>query len=482
MLVCGVDVIEIARVERALARRGQRFLARIYSPLEVAVSRGRSSELAARFAAKEAVSKALGVGIFGSEGLSWREVEVLPDRRGRPLIYLYGKAQRRAAEMGVTEVAVSLTHDGGLAVAMVVAQGSGPTEPLDPATWRQTLADWVSHRHGNVPASHKEGSIQVEKWKVSCLEAWDEEVKRIVLQVAPPEFEVTFASSYDPAEQYALGIQGDFILTGWAPVPAKMIEDAPRLRMVHKWGAGYDKIDLAAARRRGIPVLVASGANASPVAEHAIALMLAVYRRIPYVDKSLRKGLWLKQDMRSVCRQLKGKTVGLLGLGNIGRQVARKIAGFEVNVIYYDVRRADEATEKSLALTYVTFEDLLAKSDIVSVHVPLLDSTRNLLNAANIAKMKDGAVIINTSRGGVVDEKALYDALVSGKLFGAGLDTHAVEPPAPDNPLYELDQVVLSPHTGAVVVDNVADVTIHVFENFQRLLRGEPLPREDRVA
>jgi phosphoglycerate dehydrogenase-like enzyme len=322
----------------------------------------------------------------------------------------------------------------------------------------------------------------MERWKVSCLEAWGDEVKRIVLSVAPPEFEVNFVPSYDPDEAYRLGIQGDFIVCGWAPVPARIIEDAPRLRLIHKWGAGYEKIDLAAAKRRGIPVLIAAGANAGPVAEHAIALMLAVYRHIPFLDKALRKGQWLKQEMRSVARQLKGKTVGLLGLGNIGRQVARKIGGFGVRVIYYDVRRLNEAAERDLGITYVTLDELLVQADILSVHVPLLDSTRNLVDAAAISQMKDGAVIINTSRGGVVDEKALYDALVSGKLYGAGLDTHTKEPPDPGNPLFELDQVVVTPHTGAVVVDNVADVTIHVFENCQRLLRGEPLPAEDRVA
>ncbi len=322
----------------------------------------------------------------------------------------------------------------------------------------------------------------MEKWKVSCLEAWDDGVKKIVLSVAPPEFEVSFVSSYDPDEAYKLGIQGDFIVAGWAPVPARIIEDAPRLRMVHKWGAGYEKIDVAAAKRRGIPVLIAAGANASPVAEHAIALMLAVYRHIPYVDRTLREGHWLKQEMRSVARQLKDKTVGLLGLGNIGRQVVHKIAGFGVKVIYFDVRRLDEAAEKALDIAYAPLDELLAQADILSIHVPLLESTRNLVNADAIAKMKDGAVIINTSRGGVVDEKALYDALVSGKLYGAGLDTHAKEPPDPDNPLFTLNQVVVTPHSGAVVVDNVADVTIHVFENFQRLLRGKPLPAEDRVA
>jgi holo-[acyl-carrier protein] synthase len=149
MLVCGVDIVEVSRIEGVLERHGQRFLDRIYSPLEVAVSRGRSGELAARFAAKEAVSKALGVGIFGSDGLSWRDVEVLPDRRGRPLVYLYGRALARARELEISELAVSLSHDGGLAIAMVVGQGAAPAEPADPLAWRATLADWVAQRQAS---------------------------------------------------------------------------------------------------------------------------------------------------------------------------------------------------------------------------------------------------------------------------------------------------------------------------------------------
>jgi holo-[acyl-carrier protein] synthase len=146
MLVCGVDIVEVSRIQGVLERHGQRFLDRIYSPLEAAVSRGRVSELAARFAAKEAVSKALGVGIFGNDGLSWRDVEILPDRRGRPLVYLYGRASARARELEIEELAVSLSHDGGLAIAMVVGQGPGPAEPADPLAWRTSLAEWVDRR------------------------------------------------------------------------------------------------------------------------------------------------------------------------------------------------------------------------------------------------------------------------------------------------------------------------------------------------
>ncbi len=144
MLTTGIDIVEIPRIERAINRYGQRFLARIYTPLEIAVCRGRSSELAARFAAKEAVSKALGVGIFNAEGIGWKEVEVLPTRLGKPLVYLYGKALAQAQALGLEEFALSLTHDGGLALAFVVAQGPGRGETLDPAAWRETLEKWTA--------------------------------------------------------------------------------------------------------------------------------------------------------------------------------------------------------------------------------------------------------------------------------------------------------------------------------------------------
>ena len=149
MLSTGIDVIEIARVARAVDRHGRRFLERIYTPLEVAVCRGRTGELAAHFAAKEAVSKALGVGIFSREGVGWRDVEVLPDGRGKPLVYLYGRAKARAEELRLEEFALSLTHDGGLAVAFVVAQGPGDGEELDPVAWRARLEAWVAAREGS---------------------------------------------------------------------------------------------------------------------------------------------------------------------------------------------------------------------------------------------------------------------------------------------------------------------------------------------
>jgi D-3-phosphoglycerate dehydrogenase len=307
-------------------------------------------------------------------------------------------------------------------------------------------------------------------------------VRATIVAAAPAEFEVTFADSGAADAQMALMTDAEFIIAGWQPVTAAMIAAAPRLKMIQKWGIGYDRIDLDAARARGVAVAITAGANAGPVAEHAIALMLAVYRRLPMVDRKTREGVWLKSEMRSVCYQIAGKAVGLLGFGNIARMVAHRLRGFDAEVIYTSRQRADTVLERAFGVTYVPMDELLERSDIVSVHLPLTEQTRHLIDAPAIERMKTGAVIINTARGGIVDEAALYRALVSGKLHGAGLDVFAHEPADSTHPLFTLDQVVVSPHSGGAVFDNVGPVASHAFGNMLRLLRGEPINPADRVV
>ena len=186
--------------------------------------------------------------------------------------------------------------------------------------------------------------------------------------------------------------------------------------------------------------------------------------------------------MRETCFQITGKTVGLVGFGNIGRMLARRLRGFDANVIYFDARPADEATEQALGVRYVALPELLAQSDILSLHAPLNADTSKMINATSIAAMKDGAVLINTARGGLVDERALFDALVSGKLRGAGLDAFDPEPPARDNPLLTLDQVVVAPHAGGGVFDNIDNVARHTLGNIMRFVRGEPIPPADVIV
>jgi phosphoglycerate dehydrogenase-like enzyme len=162
--------------------------------------------------------------------------------------------------------------------------------------------------------------------------------------------------------------------------------------------------------------------------------------------------------------------------------VAHRLAGFDVTILYHDIRRADRPTEKSLRATPVSLDELLERSDVISVHVPLTKVTRDIINAATIAKMKTGAILVNAARGEVVDESALYDALVSGKLRGAGLDVFAKEPADPNNPLFKLDQVVVTPHIAGSAIDLVADIARHAFTNMQSVLDGNPLPSSDVIV
>lgn len=318
--------------------------------------------------------------------------------------------------------------------------------------------------------------------KVACLDVWAPLVREEVRRQAPAELALEFASSYERGHQLALARDAEFLLPGFAPVDDALLQQAPRVRMVQKWGIGYDSIDLEALRRRGIALGITAGANAAPVAELTVALMLAVYRRIPYVNRAMREGRWPTPEMRETCFQISGKTVGLVGFGSIGRMVARRLAGFDADICYFDERRADAATEAALKARFLPLADLLAGSDIVSLHAPLNQQTAHMINPSSLAAMKSGAVLINTARGGLVDETALYQALMQGKLRGAGLDAFENEPPPADHPLLSLDQVVVTPHAGGGVFDNVGHVARHALGNILKFLRGEPLAPADLIV
>lgn len=307
-------------------------------------------------------------------------------------------------------------------------------------------------------------------------------VQRAISSVFEPPFAVRFALNYDPAHQMDLCRSADFLVPGWAQLTAEMLEAATHVKAVHKWGIGVDRIDVAAAKRLGIPVVITAGSNAGPVAELAIALMLAAYRRIYYVNREMRAGKWPKSEMRETCFQIHGKTIGLVGFGNIGRKVARRLSGFEPRqILYCDQFPAPPEIEQSLGARRVDFHELLGSSDIVSLHAPYTDDTRRLIDSSAIARMKKGSVLINTARGELVDEAALADALKRGHLLAAGLDAFDPEPPELDNPLLKLDQVIVTPHAGGGVFDNVAPVAAHVLRNLKCLVAGEPIARQDVI-
>ncbi|WP_434310446.1 2-hydroxyacid dehydrogenase [Hominifimenecus sp. rT4P-3] len=321
------------------------------------------------------------------------------------------------------------------------------------------------------------------KRKIVWMEIHDPRIQKIEDQMAPEGFEIIRPQSRtDREEHLQLMQEADYVIAGGIPIPADYIAQAPKLKMIQKWGIGLDKVDCRRAEQEGIGVCITAGENAVPVAELAVGLMIAVNRRIPYVDASMRKGRWMKTEIRPQCYMMRDKVVGLLGIGNIARHVAELLKGFHCSMIYYDVARLPKEEEERLGVSYVNFDTLIQKADILSLHLPLTPQTRGMIGAEEFRKMKNTAILVNTSRGGVVDESALYEALKSGEIRGAGLDTFEMEPVSPDLPLLRLENVVLSSHCGGGVVDNVVNMTRHAYGNIQRFDRGEPIDERDVVV
>ncbi|MCS7055828.1 MAG: phosphoglycerate dehydrogenase [Thermoflexales bacterium] len=244
-------------------------------------------------------------------------------------------------------------------------------------------------------------------------------------------------------------------------VDAEVIARGSKLRVIGRAGIGVDTIDVEAATHRGIIVMNTPQANTTATCEHTIAMMLALARNIPQADASLRRGEWTRSKFMGV--QLHGKTLGVIGLGRIGTQVAKRAQCFGMEVIAYDPYVSEE-TARANKVVLVSLDELLAQSDFITLHSSLTQSSRGLLDGAAIAKMKPGARVINVARGALVDSKALYEALASGKLAGAALDVFEEEPLPADSPLLTLPNVVLTPHLGASTVEAQRDVSIQIAE------------------
>ncbi|SMC54872.1 2-hydroxyacid dehydrogenase [Polynucleobacter kasalickyi] len=301
-------------------------------------------------------------------------------------------------------------------------------------------------------------------------------------RLLPNGFELKIANQNDREEHRELLKEAHYAFLGGTHLDADLIQSAPKLKLIQKWGIGVDKIDLIAAKDRGVPVAITNGANASQVAEHAILLMLATLRKLPYARQSLIDGQWINSELRVSCSQLVGKTVGIFGLGNIAKHVIKQLRGFDTPVIYYTRTRLSTAEEARLNIQYVDFKTLLQQSDILSLHAPLTDATKNIINAENLALMKKDAIIINTARGELIDEDALVKAIQTKNLRGAGLDVFANEPPNPDNPLLKLDGVVATPHAGASVIEAVISVIEHGMNNIANFEKGIPLDPADWIV
>lgn len=249
---------------------------------------------------------------------------------------------------------------------------------------------------------------------------------------------------------------------------------APKLRLVQLLSAGYDRCDIPAARRAGVPICNNGGANSTAVSEHAIMLMLAVCRRLVWQHTNVAAGRWRGNNVDDVkMYELRGRTLGIVGLGTIGKKTARLAQAFGMSVQYYDTVRLTEERADDLGVRFALLDEVLRTSDIVSLHVPLGGDTRHMIGAAQFALMKPTAYLINTCRGPVVDEPALFRALSDGTIAGAGLDVFDKEPPPPDNPLFGLQNVVLTAHFAGPTWDNQYTRFRNAFDNCQRVARGE---------
>lgn len=316
--------------------------------------------------------------------------------------------------------------------------------------------------------------------QVAVLDVYPPPLRTLIRDKLPPSWGCSFADGYEDGHQHDALRRADVAFANWFGVNASALAAATRLRLIHKLGAGVDKIDQDACRAHGVTLARIAGGNAVPVAEHTIMLMLAALRRLPEIETRTRSGEWFKEDARVLQRQLSGRRVGLVGLGAIGQAVARRLAGFEVDIVYYDPIRLPTNHERELSVAYLELEELLATSDIVSLHLPLLSSTRGLLSAERIKKLKADAVVVNCARGGLVDEGALAEALRTNRVLAAGLDTFSQEPPT-GSPLLSLPNTVVTAHVAGATFDNFGHMIDRAVANTSALFRGEAIPSSDLV-
>jgi phosphoglycerate dehydrogenase-like enzyme len=261
------------------------------------------------------------------------------------------------------------------------------------------------------------------------------------------------------------------------PISRQIIESGKKLKLIQCYSIGFDDIDIEAARDKGIPVANSAGIVSKTIAEYTVMAALYLLKSIEYANNEFKKGNWVQQQLMTPPGQpleLGSLTLGIIGCGSIGQEVARLAGAFGTRILYHNRRRLDESIENSLGLEYSSLEDLLMYSDVVSVNVPLTDSTHGMIGVDEIAMMKKGAVLINTARGEVVDVYALADAIKSGHLRGAAVDVFENEPNIENCPLIGLKNVILTPHSSAISPDSVKRVAPKVMENLNRIYEGKP--------
>ena len=288
------------------------------------------------------------------------------------------------------------------------------------------------------------------------------------------DVDVYFSPPYTPSHELAarcatLGV--DAIMVRQGEINAEVINASPDLKVIVKHGVGVDNVDIAAATARNVPVLRSMGSNALAVAEHTISLALTLIKQLAPLDRAIKAGGWPKPSF--IGRDIAGSVIGLIGFGSIGRETGRLAKALGMRVLVLDPM-SQQAVQQSGFEVAAGLDELLAASDIVSLHCPLTNETRNLIDAASLSQMKHDALLINTARGGIIDEAALFEALREKRIGGAGLDSFSIEPPLADNPLWSLDNLIVTPHVAGVTKGSAIQMAETAAKHIISVLNGNP--------
>lgn len=301
--------------------------------------------------------------------------------------------------------------------------------------------------------------------------------------ILPPEgFEIVYINNpYTDEELIEASNDATFLLLSLSPASRKVIENLNTVKLIQSEGVGYDGIDLEASREAGVYVCNARGVNSVAVAEHTVGLILAALRRTAEADKQIKKG-YFKENYKDYevkgIRELQYCHVGILGMGDIGKEVLKRLKSFNCKISYFDLIRKSPEVEKELEVEYITLEEIYKNCDIISLHLPLTEETENLINKDSIDLMRKDAIIINTARGGVINQEDLAQALIKNRIEGAAIDTLSPQPPNPEHPLINLPEeaaskLILTTHIAGITTEAFKNMQTIAWSNMEKVLNGE---------
>lgn len=314
--------------------------------------------------------------------------------------------------------------------------------------------------------------------KVTIAGKYPEEAYSLLKNSLSYNFELEYITDQEELNRTS-GLE--YVILRTLKIDKDIIMNNENLKLIQRWGAGYDTVDIQEAAKRNIPVTVANGINSCAVAEHTILLVLALYRHLVQLNNKVKAGVWDRTTYASNSYTINGKKIGLIGLGAIGKMVALKTQALGAEVAYYDLYRLDKEQEGSLNVKFLELDELLKISDIVSIHLPLTDGTVDLIARRELDMMKKNAVIVNTSRGGIIKENDLADALLTRNILGAGLDSFEKEPYPRDGKFNGIDNIIMTPHIGGTVADLVEPMAEKVVDNIMRVYENKGLNKRDYV-